>query len=311
LGVIPCTSAENFILRKNYSFLPVLRSGIKNNSLEVALHGLTHQKMLHGEFSNLPLIEQNRRISKGKLFLDSILQTNVVTFIPPFNAYDVNTLKALENNGIKAISSALCVGQSVSDQPMLFAPETMEDFGTLLSVLNKNKNRKGVVVVMFHDYTFKNDFKLQDLDRILKSVNQLKYVKCYSFKGLLESKEIIDRKRINANLESNLLYKKFHLEGMIQTTLFSNLIRIANLFLYLFLSIFAFLSSDKFVMKDRKIRKQTKISAVVPLMLITGFLVWFHVFAPNKLIVGVVSISIIEVLFIKLLVVLQPKNRIK
>jgi len=311
LGVIPCDSSENFILQKNYYFFPVLKSGIKKQSIEIALHGLTHQQILQGEFANLTPVEQNRRIYKGKLFLDSILQTNVVTFIPPYNAYDVNTLKALKNNGIKAISSALCVGQPISDQDILFAPETIEDFGNLLSILNKNKYRNGIVVVMFHHYTFKNDFNLQDLDKILKLVNQLKYVKCSSFRGLLENKEKIDKNRINANLESNLLYKVFHLQGMIQTTNFSILMRIANLLLYLFLSIFIFFITDKFIYRNRRSKLLIEFSSVVLLLSFSGLIVWFHLFAPYKLIVVVVLISILEVLFMKLFYTLQSQKRIK
>jgi hypothetical protein len=275
-------------------------SGVKNNSIEIALHGLTHQQIIKGEFDGINIVEQNRRIVKGKCFLDSIFKTNIISFIPPFNAYDANTLHTLTDNGIKIISSALCTGQSLASNKILYAPETIEDFGTLLSILNKNKDRKGIVVVMFHDYTFRNNYSINQMKTVLESVNKLNFVTCTTFSELSEGSEQLDDKRIKANMESNLFSKKLHLSGVIQTTGFARMIRIINLFGYLLLSILSYIITYLIFSKNKKANIYGQIFSILITVIPTGILVWFHIFSPIKLVIIAVTLSVIISIFSKL-----------
>lgn len=299
LGVIPCDSNENFILEQPYLFLPVLKTGLRNNSIEIALHGLTHQQIVRGEFDGISMTEQNRRIQKGKSFLDSVFQTNIRTFIPPFNSYDKNTLQALVNNRFTVISSALCFGQSTVNAELQYAPETIENFKDLIPVLTRNKNRNGVVIVMFHDYTFKKNYSISELQTVLESVNKLDFVTCTTFNKLDEGSEQLDERRINANLESNLLSKKLKLNAVIQTTVFATTIRIVNLIAYLLLSVFFCTLIYLIFPKNKKINTSRHTIYLLIVTIPIGLFVWFHVLTPLVLLAFAVLLSVMVSLFSK------------
>jgi peptidoglycan/xylan/chitin deacetylase (PgdA/CDA1 family) len=301
LGVIPCNSKETMIFERGYPFLPVLKQGAANQSIEIAQHGLNHINISNGEFGNVAKEEQSRRLRKGKVILDSIFNIKIITFIPPYNAYDCNTLDVIENRGVKVISSSLCINQPWTNSSISYFPETIENFGSLLSVLNHNKYRKGVVVVMFHHYTFDKKYTLNKLDSLLKKINELNYVKCVTFSQLYNNKQISDRKRMDANMEINLLSKYFHLNGMIQTTSFVYFIRILNLAIYLFMSELLYILSIYLLFK-RKNNISVKLKFILGflLMLLTVYGVWFHILGPLKLLIAVFLISISSVLILKL-----------
>ena len=65
---------------------------------EVALHGYSHQ-LAEGtpltEFAGLSYRDQERRITAGKAELERQLGVRVSTFIPPWNSYDIRTVRAL------------------------------------------------------------------------------------------------------------------------------------------------------------------------------------------------------------------------
>jgi peptidoglycan/xylan/chitin deacetylase (PgdA/CDA1 family) len=292
LGVIPCDSKERMILDPNYSFLPILKKAVSNQSIEIAQHGLNHCKVSTGEFGNVAIEEQYRRIIKGKAILDSIFKTKIITFIPPYNAYDNNTLAVMGKIGFKGISSALCIGQDWSNPQISYFPETIEDFETLNAVLEHNKSRNGVVVVMFHHYTFKKNFTLSQLDSLLTTITKLGYLKCVTFEQLYKEKEISDKNRMMTNAESNLLSKYLHLNGVIQTTGFAVFIRTLNVLLSLCLSAFLFFLVGFLVFNKRVISTNKKYSVVTALLIIVGLSVWFHLLAPLKLLIVLAIISI-------------------
>lgn len=299
LGVIPADSSEKFILEKEFKLLPLVKEGVHDGSIEIALHGFTHQQILNGEFAGLNIIEQNRRITMAKIFLDSVFKTNIKTFIPPFNAYDSNTLSVLEKNNINILSSALCVGQPFSNKQIAYIPETLEDFDNLLPVLNKNKNRNGVIVVMFHDYTFKNKFSLSDLDKLLKYIHKQEYVNVRTFSQINIDADKLDETRMKANLETNLLAKQFHLSGVIQTTRFANLIRIINLIFYMFLAISVYFLTSFAISKERKISVLNKNISILFLVFFVSILVWFNIISPLKLILTTIFISVVSIYIAK------------
>ena len=292
LGVIPCNNNEDINLQPNYSFLSKLKVSVQSGYVEVALHGLNHTKQANGEFGALTIEEQYRRMSKGKNILDSIFESKITTtFIPPWNAYDSNTLKVMQKLGFNSISSALCIGQSWTNSRISYYPETIEDFGTLLSVLEHNKNRDGVVVVMFHRYTFKKIFTLAQLDSLLTKINKLSCQKCVTFNQLNKEKEVSDISRMHANMESNLMSKQLHLNGVIQTTTFAIFVRILNVILYLCLSVLFYYLATLIFFRNKLIANNRKYSIGCILLLFVGLCVWFHLLAPLKLVLFVIIIS--------------------
>lgn len=292
LGIIPCNQNEQLIFEEGYPFFQNLKKGIRNQSIEIAQHGMNHLKVSNGEFGNVEMQEQMRRLNKGKLALESIFDIKVTTFIPPWNAYDNNTLAAMQQLGFKYISSALCIGQLWSNSQISYYPETIEDFGTLLSVLEHNKHRDGVVVVMFHHYTFKTDFTLAQLDSLLTRINKLSYLKCVTFNQLNKENEVSDISRMEANMESNLMSKQLHLNGVIQTTTFAVFVRILNVILYICLSALFYYLATLIMFRNKMIANNKKYSIGSMLLLFVGLCVWFHLLAPLKLVLFVIIISI-------------------
>ncbi len=290
LGIIPCDEKEKIALQTNYAFLPELKEAVANGSIEIAQHGLTHLKLGNGEFGNVKKEEQYRRIKKGKEILDSIFKIKIVTFIPPFNAYDENTLNVLSRLGIKGISSALCIGQPSSNPSISYYPETIENFGQLSLFLEHNKNRSGIVVVMFHHYTFNNRYSLSNLDSLLTSLKTKNELEFVTFNDLYSKKIISGRKRMKVNMESNLLSKQLHVSGMIQTTSFSNSIRILNILLYMLCCVVVYLLSAMLFFRNTV--NWVKICwYIIALLLVVGCAVYFHLLSPLKLLLLLCALS--------------------
>jgi len=87
-------------------FAGAAREGV----LEIAQHGYSHQTNGlqaegYSEFAGLKYEEQVQKIKKGKEFLEQKLGMPVLTFVPPWNSYDVDTLRALEQTGFQCLSS--------------------------------------------------------------------------------------------------------------------------------------------------------------------------------------------------------------
>jgi len=126
-GVIPSITAGSVSDPASQKLVPlppfktqILREAVRAGILEVAQHGTSHQmrrgltgiRFLDGflpyrsEFSGIDRDVQLREVAKGKDLLEKDLGIRVVTFIPPWNSYDLNTLRALEQLGFKSLSAA-------------------------------------------------------------------------------------------------------------------------------------------------------------------------------------------------------------
>jgi len=300
LGVIPFDTKEKLILENNYPFFSRLKLSVQDKSVEIALHGFNHQKLADGEFGNVNKEEQYRRINKGKSILDSIFQTNIVTFIPPWNAYDGNTLDILEQTGIKVISSSLTINQPFSNHNISYFPHSIGDLNLLIPVLEHNKNRNGVVVVMFHAYDFNKTYSLAKLESLLTYINGMKQVKCVSFQQLYNASEKSDKKRMLANMESNLLYKYLHLKGVIQTTTYAYVIRILNVLLYLAWCFFIYFLSFRLVGRKDRFWKRNFYMLGTVLIIVIAFSVWFQLLAPLKLLLVFTVLSVLWPLLLKI-----------
>jgi peptidoglycan/xylan/chitin deacetylase (PgdA/CDA1 family) len=96
-------------LEKQEDLLSLLKDQQAKGLAEIALHGYAHDNHTgkrRSEFIGRPFEEQLERIHSGKAHLERIFQHEIVTFIPPFNSYDQQTLKACAQSGIKVFSSS-------------------------------------------------------------------------------------------------------------------------------------------------------------------------------------------------------------
>ncbi len=297
LGIIPCMKNEKIINNINKSYLDFLIYNIKEHNIEIALHGLTHSKMTpFGEFKGLSFEEQNRRINKGKHILDSILKVEIVTFIPPWNAHDLNTVKALKLNDIFIVSSSVydVWGESI------FYPMTIDNINQLNVVVNSNQIFGGVIVVMLHKYNFLNSKSINELSKTLKVIKSNKNVGVYTFKELYKRKIFINKIQNNQQINQNLLTKFLNKKGILISSYFIAILNLLNLFLY-FIIIFLvyYFASKKILIKQKLNLLQLFIVIIYSFIIIISILNYW--LGPIKLLITYVVFTPILVYFLKLI----------
>lgn len=186
----------------------------RNNKLEIAMHGFNHIKNTSSEFYNLPITRQNVLIKKGKEYLDSLFESNLITFIPPWNSYDSNTLNSLVLNKFRIISADR-YGLS-SSEFIQYIPCTYLGLALLQNVIESNTYRSGIMVILLHTYDFNNKGPgkrhafLNELNQVLHFINT-NSIQCFTFRQLLVDGENLGRSRylLNQRSTSGLFMKRY------------------------------------------------------------------------------------------------------
>jgi len=123
LGVVPGSVAVNeypgwvggaeFSVEQDSEKVLWLRRAVQEGRVEVAQHGFCHQRNTAkghniGEFREISYEQQLRFLRKGKAVLTQALEgREPLVFIPPFNALDSNTAKALRQEKFSVLSADL------------------------------------------------------------------------------------------------------------------------------------------------------------------------------------------------------------
>jgi len=217
LGIIPYDTFGVPFNNLDSKRLTTLKSMIKKNEIEIMLHGYNHlnnnlnggyfQKEFKSEFRSESFDIQFSKISRAKKTLDSLLNIDVIIFVPPFDSYDDNTLKVLDSLNFKIISSDMA-GSSASKK-IVYIPKTTEEIELLPSMIMKYRNDDVVIVFLFHPYLFKESenhigydysqkISFTEFDSILSWVSKQSYVTSYTFTNLATA-ENFDCNRYNAN----------------------------------------------------------------------------------------------------------------
>ena len=155
----------------------ILKKKVKSGVLDLALHGYAHQSNNANdpsEFGGLQYHEQLKRLKEGKALLEEIAEVSVTTFVPPWNQYDHNTLKAMKESGFNLLSAGW-KGVVTSRTNIQYLPATCDL--TLLpkaiDTVRLSSDKYPVIVVLFHHYDFKEygdprgQFSLNDLATLL------------------------------------------------------------------------------------------------------------------------------------------------
>jgi len=137
----------------------MFRDAVREANLEVALHGFHHRTVRvplwpPTEFEGVPYQEQLARIRKGKTFLEERIGATVTTFIPPWNTYDGNTVRALEELGFSVLSAS--VEGTIANSKVRFLPSNcaLGDLRSAVASFRRSSARRGVLVVIYHPYNF-------------------------------------------------------------------------------------------------------------------------------------------------------------
>ena len=222
-GVIPFVSADDWLDPSSHDIVPlttikgdILKAGVKDGTLEIALHGFSHQTInaeRKTEFSGLDYNSQLERITKGKRLLVDIIGSPVTTFVPPWNKYDLNTLQALDQAGFSTLSASKG-GAAKKSSTLNFLPATC----TLLKLQDAIKSARAssdtqpIIVVLFHEYDFKEIDKkrgsmtYQDFSGLLNWLKKEPDIKLLSIRQATEIIDDLSVIRFKLSQLANLLY---------------------------------------------------------------------------------------------------------
>ena len=292
IALIPCDANEEYITPTDSNWLHLLQG----DNVEIALHGLTHQVINNaGEFGNLNIDENYRRIYKGKQYIEKYFKP-VETFIPPFNAYNSETLKVLDSLNFNTISSDLFLSHSLSSTKINYLPETlghlmdkMEMFEAAKFSITNNENLNSTCVVMFHRYDIDTSEKFNKMKQVVEYCANNTHIKTFHFRDLKQNSSSY---RYKLNYEYNFLYKQLNLWGCLHETSFLLFIKFLNILIHLLIAIIPI-----FFLKSR-----FKYIFLLLEVLAIGTIIYFNVLSPMKgllVVCGAFFINLIVTLFYK------------
>jgi len=167
-GVIPYLPGKGILADQPHQDQPLsvskadrLRPTLDAGLLEIAQHGYSHRSIVSGglagnsEFSGLLPDVQRTKISKGKTLLEKLFGRPMVSFCPPFNRYDVNTVRVLASEGFVTLSAG---GYCHADEaiPLHYLPGTCKimQIHSAVEAARHVGESQPVIVVLFHPYDF-------------------------------------------------------------------------------------------------------------------------------------------------------------
>lgn len=174
-GVIPFKCAGSTRNTSPQELIPlgqkrgdILRQAVDKGIIDIALHGYSHQMReakIWTEFAGLDFKEQKERLVKGKQYLEELLDISINTFIPPYNTYDLNTLKALELSNFTILSAGIH-GDVSKDSSLYFIPMTvrLHQVKKAVEKARESLDKEPLIVVMFHEYDFL-DVGIEGIDK--------------------------------------------------------------------------------------------------------------------------------------------------
>lgn len=263
----------------------------KAGILQIALHGYQHMgETVQGEFLNKSFVEQQDCLQKGSLLLDSIFNTHVHIFIPPWNRYNQDTQNILYNLGYNIISADMADCRFVLDKRFQYYPEGVDHPRKLLNVIKHNAEREGLVVCMFHRYDITDSFTLDDLRDILQQVKTRKGVSVTTMDELYQCDSTFDGQRLLANTIHPLLSKIISTRSIILPINEVMKIRMIDLCLHAIL----FIILSLVVLFIRPINKKYWL-VQIPVIILSLICVWEQWLMPK---VAIITCGIIILLII-------------
>jgi peptidoglycan/xylan/chitin deacetylase (PgdA/CDA1 family) len=174
----------------------IIKKGSSDGTLEVALHGYSHFSIAESnlsEFSGLDFEAQKQRLIESKRFLEDLFNTRINVFVPPFNTYDTNTIRALDLLDFRILSAAI-FGSALPAARILFIPATcgLQNLRAAVGAARRAPDRTPLIVALFHHYDFKEvdasqgALTLGELDSLLEWMAEQRDVKVLSMEEAAE-----------------------------------------------------------------------------------------------------------------------------
>ena len=208
--------------------------------------------------------------------LKSGISRNIVTFIPPFNAFNDSTLVVMIDNGLFILSADMF--SNIYRDGIQYYPETlghlMQQKGMWQAAEDAIfgcKQKDAICVVMFHAYDLPDEASWQRLEKLLDACKADKNVELHTFRSLYESGHLSSQYRYAANQMHSLLQKHLLHPGVLHTTWLCWLVHISNALMYALLPLLALLLG--WCIHKRKKLTLTKPVLVVGVLLAVVFFI--------------------------------------
>lgn len=245
IAMVACDKQEQPILPTTADSLYI--SELQDSNIELTLHGFNHQDInQQGEFGGLSYSEAQRRIQLAKEVLKNDALQDIITFIPPFNAFNDSTLVAMKDNGQFILSADM--HSNIYRDGIQYYPETlghlMQQKGMWQAAEDAIfgcKQKDAICVVMFHAYDLPDEASWQRLEKLLDACKADKNVELHTFRSLYESGNLSSQYRYAANQMHSLLQKHLLHPGVLHTTWLCWLVHISNALMYALLPLLALL----------------------------------------------------------------------
>ena len=213
-SIIPFISAVDYLDTKPQEVIPltaakaeIARQAMAAGTMDAAQHGYAHQRQgyTHGwytEYEGLDYDSQWHKIRIGKVFLEKILSVNIITFVPPYNSYDANTLKILEKLNFRCLSASVR-GQTVSSTSLKILPETctLPQLRQVIGYARKMVDYHPIICVMFHQYNFTGIDDSKEAEKIQHKTSLDEFTQLLSW---ITSQEDIRVRSISQFLQDNV-----------------------------------------------------------------------------------------------------------
>lgn len=218
VGVVPlvCDGDQRSPQPQGHLPLPpekceLLRSAVTAGAFEVALHGCHHQNLAPAsggrlaEFAGRPYADQRDALHTGREELAGTLGQAPVFFIPPFNAYDAQTVRALADEGFCCLSAGM-FEQERGDAALYFAPHTCS-LGQLKWTIEKLRQADqggALVMPLFHPFDFvesdpqRGRMTWNDFEKLVAWTTSQPYVQVTSLSALTACGQNLSQGRLAA-----------------------------------------------------------------------------------------------------------------
>lgn len=214
ISAIPFIASQDVLDPSPQSFLPlqkdkvaILRQGHKGGIIDIALHGHTHQSMYsdrRSEFAGLGRAVQLEKLTSARSYLEQTVGVRTQVFVPPWNAYDLDTLAVLEELGFTTLS-ADCRGLAPKDSALAFVPATcaLHQLKNAIRTARKSTDTQPIIVVLFHIYDFlehdalRGRLSLGMLDALLAELTALDDVRVLSITQAVASRLDLSSRRFS------------------------------------------------------------------------------------------------------------------
>lgn len=223
MGIIPHITRGNYRdpdARGNLSLsaekVSFARQAIEQNTIDPALHGYEHKTVHangpHSEFQGLPFDIQYDKLRRAATIFRQQLGIWPSSFIPPWNTYDTETLRALEMLGITNLSANRF--GPVSAGNIFFLPITIEHHQLSQALESARKLRWADITigVLLHPYDFhesgdsRSSLSTGDLAALLDDIGRHPDTQVLSLDQLRRQRHSLDFRRFRANSPSALEY---------------------------------------------------------------------------------------------------------